>query len=138
MPNLPEGTFKIPRTGNKMLKFDGALIAEASSRRVHGQERNRWFEIGVYQAKDQWIVWVAYRTHWQGEHDHDWAEIYATPEFLIDALRKDYDPLSYLGGFPPHESFADKQARLEETIRRDYQSLITQIAEKISAEEEIT
>lgn len=124
------GEFKVLRTGNAPLKFRGELVAEVSSRRVAGAERNRWHEIAVYRTeKSKWVVWVAYRTLWQGEQPHDWADVVATPAGIIELLRVEYDPAEYVKGYPASDIYAAKQARLLAQIREDYVALISEVAE---------
>jgi hypothetical protein len=52
------------------LKFEGDLIAKASSRSVNGPNQNRWTEMKLYKTKSgKFVIGIAGITIWQGEHD---------------------------------------------------------------------
>jgi hypothetical protein len=49
-------TFKLPRTGDRPLQFDGEQIAHTDSRQSQGSCQNRWYEQTKEAAKekDKW------------------------------------------------------------------------------------
>lgn len=114
----------LPRTGQSPLRFQGVLLAECGGKWHAGQERNRWHNLAVYRtAGNQYVVAVGYRSCWQGELEHDTAEVVAEPK-SVKVVLQEYQPGAHVLGFPDQEAYRDKQARLLADIRRRYESRV--------------
>lgn len=127
-------TYTLQRTGDTPLRFRGERIAEASSRIVGGQERNRWFELALYRTVGgTYVAAIGFRSQWQGEHDEDRAAACETPAAVRDELTV-RDPIPVGIGFPPGAAYAEKQARLLVALRHDYDALVTELFEGVADE----
>jgi hypothetical protein len=117
----------LSRTGDVPLKFEGDCIAEVSTRLARGQERNRWFEVALYRTRGaKYVLAIGYRTQWQGEHDVDSVIPCVNPEEVRQELQL-FDPLRDVTGYPLGEAYAEKQARLERTLRLDWANAIREL-----------
>lgn len=67
----------LERSGNAPLQFTGTLVAESEGRSgFDGRDHNRYHNIRIYRTQSgNHIVSVQYRTRYQGEDDHDYAEV---------------------------------------------------------------
>jgi hypothetical protein len=122
--------YTLQRTGLPPLKFEGELIASASSHiRVNGGPlENRWHEIELYKtAGGKWVWQVAFRTCWQGEHDHYRAEVVASDQVVINDLTIEYEPLAHYQGYPPGAYYAEKDARQRDAILLGYQRAVSEL-----------
>lgn len=119
--------YTLTRTGERPLKFKGEVIAEAGGRWHTGQEQNRWHDIRIYRtAGGKHVLEVEYCTCWQGENNYHSAIVYDTVEAAVNALEI-FNPLEHLLGFPPHPQFAEKQARLEDSLRQRWEILLSDV-----------
>lgn len=119
--------FRLTRTGKPALVFAGELIAGATSFiPVNGGAlQNRWHELAVYRtAGGKWVAAVGFRSCWQGEHDHDAAEIFARPDQLVSWLLR-YSPRDHWLGYPAGAAYAERQARIEAEIRGGYERAVS-------------
>jgi hypothetical protein len=127
--------FTIARTGRPPLAFTGEVVAEADGRWTNGRENNRWHELRLYRTGGgRWVAEVAYRTRWQGELDHDVAEVAATPAELAGWLRTEVDPLEAVRGYPAGDAYAEKQRRLENDLRLRFDRLATDLFAQVAAD----
>ena len=63
---MPE--FSIPRTGRSPLRFNGEMLAEATSRTPSQKKKQSWHEIRTYQTpKGKFILEIAYRSDFRRE-----------------------------------------------------------------------
>jgi len=123
--------YTLTRTGDRPLSFTGELLAVADGRIHSGQEQNRWHEIRVYKtAGGKYVLEIEYCTCWQGENSHHRGSVHSNTDALLANLR-DYNPIGRLIGFPPHPTYAEKQARLEESLRQRWETLVTEIFDEI-------
>lgn len=123
----------LKRTGDRALSFDGEILATASTR-GEKSAANRWHEVAVYETKGGAIVVaIQYRTQWEGEVSHDYAEQVATVEAAVTALRG-YDPCAYLLGYPLGEHYAQKQERLRAELRLRYEHAISEVLSALEPE----
>lgn len=119
--------YVLTRTGDRPLKFSGELIAQVDGRIFAGQEQNRWHELRVYKtASGKYVLEVSYYTQWQGESCHHQASVHDTVAGVADEIRVT-NPLEHLLGYPPHLQFAEKQARLEESLQQRWGVLVSEI-----------
>ena len=119
---------RVLRTGDAPLEFDGEILADVGGKLFRGKERNRWHEFTLYRAGDKLVLSIRYRTQWEGEAE--WAEVHicASNDEVLAVLRG-FDPAEKLQGYPPHEAFAAKQARLIEDLRATCENLISDLME---------
>jgi hypothetical protein len=91
---MPE--YRIRRDGQQYLVFSGEVVAEASNRFRHGQERDRWTDIRVYRTDTgSYVVEQVLRSLWQ-KGDAVWyqGDLCPTPQEVVRALvGVDADPL---------------------------------------------
>lgn len=116
----------VPRTGQAPLTFRGECLASADGEVQGGKDRNRWHEISVYRTpKGAYVVRVAYKTRWQGELDHDFAET-TTDASAVATILRGYDPTEFVQGFPEGAAYESKQARMLADLRLRYESLVSE------------
>ena len=62
--------YEVPRDGDRDLRFEGEIIARASSRKHEGPANTRWNELTLYRTQGGKLVAQKIgRTQWQGEVD---------------------------------------------------------------------
>jgi hypothetical protein len=126
-------SFRLTRTGNRPLSFDGALISISSSRE---HESSRWHELALYRTSaGKWVLSVVFRTLWQGEHDHHSAEIFDGPE-LAAAWLSGFGPTSNLLGYPDSEAYRAKQERLEKLLSQRFAVAVSGLLDGITCFDE--
>jgi hypothetical protein len=124
----------INRTGEPPLKFRGRSLVQVGGRIYQGQEQNRWHELEVFRTEGgNYVLAIGYHTQWQGEDDHLVALVCKQAGDVVARVRG-YDPAEHVVGYPPGPGYADKQARLIETIRRRYNTLATDLYEQLGSE----
>ena len=119
-------TYQIERTGRAVLAFRGDLVAEAPGRRAAGRDQTRWHDLALYRtAAGRYVLAVEYRTLWEGELGHTFAEIVD----LADVARRlgEYDPTACIQGLPARPDHADRQARLLDGIRQRYNVQVSEL-----------
>lgn len=120
-------TYTLPRTGDAPLRFSGELIAEADGERQNGREQNRWHELRVYRsAVGGYVVAITYRTRWQGEASRDTVVVRADAAGVADFFRH-HDPVAGVRGYPDHEQYRDKQARLLADLKERFEGLVSEV-----------
>lgn len=119
-------TYTLPRTGDAPLKFTGEPIAASCGKRLLGKDNNRWHDLAVYSTESGYVVAIQYGTQWQGESGYDLAAPCRTPAEVRKVLR-DHDPTARLGGFPPGDAYADRQARLVADLRARYEQQVSEV-----------
>lgn len=126
--------YKISRSKDLSLEFEGELLASGDCSVTGGVERNRWHVIALYRTVGgQYVAHIGYRTQWTGEQAWDVARVMATPEEVADWLRT-WIPASVIIGYPVGAYFAEKQARMLATVERDYATLVSEVLEAAGPE----
>ena len=122
-------SFTLTRTGQAPLKFDGEIVAEASSHLSTGQEANRWHEVRVYRIDPlKHVVEVIYRTCWQGEQDYHWVLEAAAPSSVEMRLREiGCEIAKPVKGYPAGGHYAEKQARMLGDLQQRFEHLISEV-----------
>lgn len=118
--------YKLEITNEFPLEFKGELLFEASNSWINGQDRNRFHRLEIYKAQDSegdyFIVWVEFKTYWQGEKSI--SEFFtAEDKDEIKSILETYNPIAYLIGYPDGEHYVDKQQRLETNLKFEWSSL---------------
>jgi len=120
----------LARTGDAPLEFRGRPLTDQFTSRQHGNGgpgQNRWHEARIWRTDGgRLVVWVGYRTIWQGERDRDTVEVTGTPDDVARVLR-DYDVVEDVAGYPASEVYAERQERLLAAIRHGYDELVGQL-----------
>ena len=84
-------TYKIKRTGNAALEFDGKMIATKAMKSKSGA--SRWHAASIYRTKGANLVMeVVYNTKVEGEIQHFYAKV--TSPNRIGEDFQNYDPTS--------------------------------------------
>jgi hypothetical protein len=127
-PEQKPQTYRLLRTGDQPLAFEGRLIAEASGANINGRDRDRAHDVRVYQtAGGTHIVEIVYWSTWKGEPECRTVIVAGRePAGVAAALRK-HDPLKSVMGYPPADRFRLKQDRLLARIRADYTTRVSDV-----------
>lgn len=122
----------LTRTGNRLLQFEGELIAETDSLATNGACENRYWELSLYRAtSDKYVVAIGYRSAWAGEHDADDVYVCDDADSLSETVRAhQYD--AGVTGYPPNQG--EKQARLTAALGRCWNAAVTEILSHIEPE----
>ena len=134
-------TFKLQRTGDAPLVFDGELLAEDIGRdpdyipegRPKRSERppDRWHNIAVYRTSSgAFVVSVSYRSTWRAEPSNDSAVAWR-PGGSVRKYLRSIDPCEHVVGYPPDERYAEKQRRLRADITARYDAQVSRILETL-------
>jgi len=125
---------RLSRTGEPALEFVGAVVFSGTSGTATS---NRWHEVTVYETvTGESVVEVSWVTTWKEELGHDAAFVCNRPGEVVRDLRQ-YDPVAYLVGFPPGDTFAQKQERLKADIRARWQTLVTEVLNTLGIRETV-
>lgn len=126
---------RILRDGRAPLIFDGEAVASGDSLGP-GDQGNRWHVLQIFRtAGGQWVISVIYRTQWQGELGRRTAEVLDSPESVRQVLER-YDPRADVGGYPPIESYAERQARLLDDVERRFRAMVGDVLARVPGLEE--
>ncbi len=130
-------TFTVKRTGKPPLRFTGELAAEADSHEHDGPLQNRWHELRLYRTAGRQLVWaVAYRTRWQGEHDHHSADV-TSEQGVVSELTVEFNPLAGYAGYPAGAHYEEKDRRQREAITLGYQRACSDLFRQAEIAEEV-
>ena len=102
---MTTNTFLLPRSGQAPLQIEGELICVSDGRFKHnGKEYDRYHVLEVYRLARTpvsentdgglYALWIGYVSNWKGkrtEPGHDYAAVFASPQYVADALVA-YDP----------------------------------------------
>lgn len=127
-------TINLNRTGDRPLQFTGELLAETDTRQHQGAGQNRWWELTLYREESlhKYVLAIGYRTQWQGEHNSDTVYVASTAAVIADDARA-HPYLDGCSGFP--SGMEEKQARLENDLRRCWEAGLTEILSALPPEE---
>ena len=122
--------FKLRRSGRAPLKFNGELLAEASSRAEKKTNRKAsWHEIRVYRtAGGKYVLQVEYNSDYRQETPAWTAEV-CDKASDVRSMLETYDPTLDVTGFPPEPSFASRQKTLLDETRRRFSAIVSEILE---------
>jgi hypothetical protein len=126
------------RDGDAPLAFRGERIATADTRETQGDGQNRWNEVAIYRtAGGRYVVAIEYHTQWQGEAGT--REAHALGPDLADVAEclRTTIPVPEGIGYPPGDQYADRQARMEASLRRRWEAMVGRILSEIGAAERI-
>lgn len=120
-------TYTLTRTGLPPLRFQGEVIAEADTEQLQAL---RWYKATIYKEKEgRFVVSIGFRSNWEGETEHDWVAICRNPSDVASSLRV-YDVLPPGRGYPPSDSYQERQAKLRAHLQRDYDSMISELLDE--------
>lgn len=115
----------LARSGQPPLKFRGTLLKTLDGETLAGRKQERWYVIAVYRTHGgKFVVQIGYRTTWNGEVNHDEAEVVETPA-EVNALLRNCDATAMVTGFPVQ--YPEKQARLMLDMRRQFDAIVSAI-----------
>ncbi len=128
----------IRRDGDAPLAFRGERISTTNTREHQGDGQNRWHEVTICRtAGGRYVVAIEYHTQWQGEADRYEAHAVGTDLADVAECLRTTIPVPEGIGYPPSPNFADRQARMEASLRRRWEAMVGQILEEIGAAERI-
>jgi hypothetical protein len=120
-------SYTLERPGDRPLTFTGEMLAESEGRVRRGKENTRWHDVRVYRtAGGTFVVEIAYTTEWKGEEGHRLVRTAGTAEAVHEILST-YEPLAHVVGYPPGETYAEKQRRLELAIVSQYRAQVGEL-----------
>lgn len=129
--------YKLARSGNAPLVFEGEKIASEDGRIYAGQEQNRYYNLTLYRtSKGQSVLRIEYCSQWQRESNIDQVEIFPAVRDVVLFLQK-FDPLGNLQGFPPGQQFSERQKRLEQSLRVRFHQQVRDLLMEVEGAEEI-
>jgi hypothetical protein len=119
--------YTLTRTGLRPITFTGELIAEADSEITGGKDHNRWHELALYRtAAGTYLAHVGYRTHWQGELDHD--EVEELPDAdALEGFLDSVDPCEHMAEMPGGEQFDRKRQFRQDLLNRNFRHAISEL-----------
>lgn len=129
--------YKLPRTGNAPLGFEGEELAKEEGRWYAGQEQNRYHNLTLYRTTGGvYVLAIEYCTQWQGEAG---VEEVITFEEVRDVVvhLQDFDPCHSLAGYPPREHFQEKQERLRQSLKVRFHMQVRNLLANVEGTEEI-
>jgi EXLDI family protein len=118
--------FLLDRSGMAPVRFQGEQVAHSSGHHT-SKENSRYHEVTVYRTSGgNWVVHVEYHTHWQGETGHSEVTVCENAEEAALTLDSVF-PQEHVEGFPPTEHYAEKQARLENRIQKQWDAVASDV-----------
>jgi hypothetical protein len=130
--------YRLRRDGDAPLVFRGEQIATADTREVQGDGQNRWHEVEIYRtAGGRHVVAIEYHTQWQGERDTREAHALGPDLAEVAECLRTTIPIPVGIGYPPMPQYADRQARMEASLRTRWEALVGELLEEIGASERI-
>ena len=137
-------SFKLPRTGDTPVVFEGALIAARDGAFHRGEENIRRVDLSIYRLRDgRYLVHRAFITQWKGESDHHSVKVCNDTQRVLDWLRS-WDPIQlerYAVGYPAHmrdhPQFTRKHRGIFEELRKIYADRIADIFETLGLEQRV-
>lgn len=124
-------TYTYPRTGSRPLQFEGSILTGIDTR---GDDDHRWFSAELAQTKSGvYVVAVSYHTRWEKEHDLDFAHHGSADE--VAAWLESFDFTQGVLGIPTGvQNWADKQKRLEKTMRLHWAQVVSALLSQLGPE----
>ena len=122
--------YTLTRTGAAPLRFEGELVAKATSYSRDGPLQNRWHEIEVYAclpfSGGRHVVHVEFSSRWQGESGHHAVEVFDAPDSLAEFLQS-YDWRQGWENYPAGPDYADRRERNERAIAGGYARAVSDV-----------
>lgn len=126
----------IRRTGDAPLQIIGyGLAAQATSHTQQGTRSSRWHELELWShderltgPEQRHCIVVRYRTQWQGELGHHWAQLVLRRD--VAATLRAYDPLEHVLGYPPGEQFRARDERMRREIVAGWEHAVSDLLEQ--------
>jgi hypothetical protein len=129
-------TFKLRRTSNTPLVFQGELLAEVSGETFQDtggklKHHIRWYEASIYRDRNgSRFYWqIRYRTTWRNEINHDAAGWCGSVGDLVEAIRA-YNPLAPVAGMPFNERTNWRQDQLLQALRLAWGEVVSELFEE--------
>jgi hypothetical protein len=123
-------TFTLTRTGQAPIRFEGELVAEASSRSHEGGPlQNRWHEIEIFLTEcGRVLAHVEFCSRHQGEfHHHTVVDVLSPRPLSLSSWLQSYDYRTGWQGYPSGEHYAERQARIEQAIGDGYRRAVSEV-----------
>jgi len=122
--------FKLRRSGRAPLKFNGELLAEASSRSEKKSNRKTSGHlVRIYRtAAGKYVLQIEYGSDYRQETPAWTAEV-CDKASDVRSMLETYDPALDVTGYPPEPSFAARQKILLDETRRRFSAIVSEILE---------
>lgn len=129
----PTEDIELERTGRAPLRFRGHVLTTACGQFVQtakDKPNSDYFTVTVYVVDDNAkgtisanVVQIVYTKEFRGTQQHHTVIVGYKPASILT----EFNPLSVLIGFPPHENYAERQLMLETKCRRQYDLLASAV-----------
>lgn len=127
---------KLERTGACPVVFEGSVVARSTGRRLGGKDHNRYHDITIYKTVGgRHVVHIEYITQWEGELNFSDVEVVDEP-VEVTAFLQEYDPCSYVQGFPNRPQYAERQENLLNWLRNKFETQVADVLVDLDGAEE--
>jgi hypothetical protein len=124
-------SYRLYRTGQSPLVFQGEDIACVYGRWAHGVSWGRYHNLAVYRATGgRYVLSIQYRTDWTNEQPYDCAVIVGKDVDGLAQALTDYDPTMGL------QRNAETHGPLMESVHRRYQQQVSELLNHVRSVEE--
>ncbi|MBA7474578.1 hypothetical protein ES707_09932 [subsurface metagenome] len=127
--------YRLERTSEPWLVFDGELIAQSIGERAAGKTQDRWHDVSLYRTDGgQYVVYVIYRTRGAGEFNYSWAELVGVDQFAH--VLRSYEPVMNVPGLSGRAQYTTRQAGLLASLRRRFAAQVRRLLRDVAALEQ--
>lgn len=115
--------FVLERTGNTPLILKGTVISSAFP--SEGLP-DRYFDIDIFRTSNSYVLHISYFTTWRNESDRHDVYVCKSPEEVVaNLLAHNWE--EHVVGFPPGDKYEDRQKRLMDTLKRQYDTFVSDL-----------
>jgi len=125
-------TFRISRSPQDPLEFEGILLAKATSPQHPGADGQRGYELSLYrQAKNGFVLTISFWTNCPNERSVVQAEVVDEPKDVENVLLV-FEPCEHLNQKAVRALPDEQRQRLQKCLCRLYDEQVTQILDVLS------
>lgn len=119
--------FLITRSGDRALSFRGRRLAAAGEQGSHGEGKDRWHRITLYETETaRFVAHVEYHATWEGEEQWSAAFVAQSPDELVNQLQE-HDPLSCVFGYPDTPQFRSRNEQMHRVLQTRYDNALAEV-----------
>ena len=125
--------YTIRLTGQTPLIVTGHRIANGDTETTNGSRGSRYHVVDVYRSlTGVYCLAVVYRTLWDAETVWETCTLTQNPAEIAERLNEALEEtLKHVVGYPATPAYADRQARLLQTLRDRFAVLVSDLCDKI-------